>query len=81
MANEGGYRLVVAPLDGNTATPIGPVHGTGTGGAATEFSPDGTQVLAVYEDDGAAHLLSIDGSRDQRLSWSNAAATWQRLAP
>ena len=58
MANEGGYRLVVAPLDGNTATPIGPVHGTGTGwGAATESHPDGTQVLAVYEDDGAAHLL------------------------
>ena len=75
-SNEGGYRLVVAPLDGDgTAMPIGPGHGTGTsGGAATEFSPDGTQVLAVYKDDARRGCSSIDGSGDQRLSWSE----WRR---
>lgn len=81
LADDGGYRLVVAPVNGGSVTTIGPVHGTGTGGAATEFSPDGTQVLATYEDDGSTWILSLDGSAPQQLPWSGGGTTWQRLAP
>jgi Tol biopolymer transport system component len=77
-----GFRLVVAPADGiGPVVPIGPVHGRETAGAAVEFSPDGTQILAVYNDDGAAWLLPVDGSGEQRLDWANGAPSWQRLAP
>lgn len=79
---EGGYRLVIAPVDGGPATPIGPTHRTGTDGAATEFSPDGTQVLATYNDDGSTWLLDVDGSGEQQLTVSSGGGTsWQRLAP
>ena len=79
---DAGYQLVVGALDGSgRAQPIGPRHSTGTSGAAVEFSPDGSQVLAVYNDDGAAWLLDVDGGSEQRLGWSSGSATWQRLAP
>jgi len=37
---EGGYRLVVAPVDGRSATPIGPTHRTGTDGRSHGAPPD-----------------------------------------
>jgi Tol biopolymer transport system component len=79
---EGGYQLVVASVDGGSVTPIGPIHRTGTDGATTEFSPDGTQVLATYNDDRSTWLLDVDGSGEQQLLVSGEGGTsWQRLAP
>lgn len=81
VPGDGGYQLVVGALDGSAiARAIGPRHATGTEGAVVEFSPDGTQVLAVYNDDGAAWLLDVDGTAEKQLDWSEASATWQRLA-
>jgi len=82
-AYGGGYRLVAAPADGSSAgVALGPVHVTGTEGAAIEFSPDGTQLLVTYYDDKSTWLLNVDGSGEQRLSWSGeGGTTWQRLAP
>ena len=78
---DGGYRLVIAPVDGGPATPIGPTHPTGTDGATTEFSPDGTQVLATYNDDGSTWLLDVDGSGERQLPVLGGGTSWQRLAP
>ena len=82
VPGDAGYQLVVGSLDGSGgAQAIGPRHATGTNGAAAQFSPDGTQILSVYNDDGAAWLLDVDGGGEERLDWSSASATWQRLAP
>jgi hypothetical protein len=68
-------------VDGGSATAIGPTHRTGTDGATTEFSPDGTQVLVTYNDDGATWLLDVDGSGERQLPVSSEGGTsWQRLA-
>ncbi len=80
---EFGYRLVIAAADGSgPATALGPVYPGLTGGAAVEFSPDGTQLLVTYNQDGATWLLDVDGSGQQQLPWNGSSgASWQRLAP
>ena len=52
-----------------------------TDGATTEFSPDGTQVLATYNDDGSTWLLDVDGSGERQLPVLGGGTSWQRLAP
>ena len=78
-----GYRLVVAPADGSgSMRPIGPPHHSGTNGATVEFSPDGTQVLATYNEDDTTWILDVDGSGQEQLPWTGRNGTsWQRLAP
>ena len=78
-----GYRLVVAPADGTgSMLPIGPAHHSGTDGASVEFSPDGTQVLATYNEDDTTWILDVDGLGQEQLPWTGRnGTTWQRLAP
>ena len=80
---EQGYRLVVAPADGDgPVIPIGPAMPSQTSGASAEFSPDGTQVLAFYNYDRSTWLLEADGSGGKEVDWDpQGAHTWQRLAP
>jgi hypothetical protein len=80
---EQGYRLVIAPADGNgPVVPIGPAMPSSTGGATAEFSPDGTQVLAFYKSDQSTWLLETDGSAAEEIDWNpEGAFNWQRLAP
>ena len=78
-----GYRLVVTPSDGSgSMRPMGPPHHSGTSGATVEFSPDGTQVLATYNEDDTTWILDIDGSGQEQLPFTGRNGTsWQRLAP
>jgi hypothetical protein len=80
---EQGYRLVIAPVDGNgPVVPIGPAMPSSTGGATAEFSPDGTQILAFYKHDESTWLLDADGSGGEEIDWNpEGAFNWQRLAP
>lgn len=75
------YQLAIISADG-TGEPvaIGPVQPRNTD-TDWQFSPDGEQVLVLYETDGL-WLLEADGSGGQQLDWAaEAGITWQRLAP
>jgi hypothetical protein len=49
--------------------------------AAAEFSPDGTQVLARY-DEGSRWLLDVTGGTGTQLPASELfLGSWQRIAP
>ncbi len=80
-----GYRPTILPIDGS-----GPVVGMGdahpelTNGAAVAFSPDGTTVLATYQDDGTTWLFDVATGEAERMTWTiprSASGSWQRLAP
>ena len=78
---DGPYRLAIIPADGRgEAIPIGPEQPLGKG-TGSLFSPDGAQVLAVYESDGSTWLLGTDGSGGEEVDWAGSEFTWQRLAP
>jgi dipeptidyl aminopeptidase/acylaminoacyl peptidase len=80
-----GYRLTILPVDGQgQAIPLGVHHPDMTNGARVTFSPDGTKVLATYQDDGTTWLLDVTTGNAVEKDWPIVAqnfATWQRLAP
>ena len=80
---EFGYRLVVAPADGEGPDiPIGPAIPSATGGATAEFSPDGTQVLAFYNArrrPGCSRPTVPEARKS--TGTRHGAFNWQRLAP
>jgi Tol biopolymer transport system component len=81
------FRDVIVPIDGEGAVVVlgtqvrAAIGGPGTGGGGT-FSPDGSQVLAVYGD--GVWLFDAatgEGERKPSPSWPGYEHTWQRLAP
>ena len=77
-----GYHLAVGPATGGSAITIGPEMPWGPA-AAIAFSPDGSQVLARY-DDGVTWIHDAAGSPGERLAITTpfGVASWQRvLAP
>ena len=80
-----GYRLTVVPVDGRgPAVAMGAVHPEMTNGAKAIFSPDGTKVLATYQDDGSTWVLDTVTAEARQMTWPTqlgTSATWQRLAP
>ena len=80
-----GYRLTILPIDGRgPAVPMGAAHPDQTDGARVVFSPDGTKVLATYQDDGTTWLLDVATGAAEPTTWSiptNATGSWQRLSP
>ena len=80
-----GYRPTILPADGHGAVrPLGDHHLDGSNGAIVSFSPDGTQVLATYQDDGTTWLYDANTGEGRKLDWvlpRGTAASWQRVAP
>jgi len=80
-----GYRLTILPVDGKGAiVAMDDPHPEMTNGSRAAFSPDGTKVLASYQDDGSTWLLDTKTGHGQQLSWPRmigTQGTWQRLAP
>jgi Tol biopolymer transport system component len=79
-------RLVVAPVDGrDPGLELGPAAPFGSDGPTINnysWSPDGTAVLANYDDEKVARLLPIDGSPPIDLDHGELALpTYQRVAP
>ena len=72
------YFVSVAPASGGHATNIGPVM-TWDAAALTAFSPDGSQVIARYRNDGSTWIFPATGGPGQRLPATEFLATWQRL--
>ena len=53
--------------------------GTATGGAAIRFSPDGTQLLVTYRQDGTTWLLPTAGGEGRQGDWAGSDdLDWQR---
>ena len=79
----GGYRLIIAPIDGNkTEIALGESRAEFTNGASAMWSPDGTFILVTYNDDQTTWLYAADGTSAQQVTWTTSGAlTWQRLAP
>jgi Tol biopolymer transport system component len=79
------YRLTILPVDGRgPVVTLGEPHPEGTNGAMTTFSPDGTKVLATYQDDGKTWQFDLVTGQGERLAWlipTGYVASWQRLAP
>ncbi len=79
------YQLTILAADGRgPIVPLGTMHPQGTDGAWATFSPDGTKVLATYQDDGTTWQFDVLTGQAERLDWSipkGYAASWQRLAP
>ena len=79
------YRLTILPVDGKgPVVVLGQPHPQGTDGAVTTFSPDGTKVLATYQDDATTWQFDVVTGQGEPLAWSipqGYAASWQRLAP
>jgi Tol biopolymer transport system component len=80
-----GYLLTILPVDGRgPAVPMGVHHPDMTNGARVLFSPDGTKVLATYQDDGTTWLLDTATGEGEHVSWpipKETSGSWQRLAP
>ena len=80
------FQIVVAPADGSgTGTALGPLGSRGSNGPSINnyvFTPDGTAIIAGYDDENLARVLPIDGSAGSVLSRGDLAfITYQRLAP
>jgi Tol biopolymer transport system component len=76
------YQVVVLDAEGQgPGVAIGPAYPSMTGGSNARWSPDGTQILADYDDDLAAWLLDAAGGPGRRLGFGFDGLTWQRLAP
>jgi Tol biopolymer transport system component len=84
---EGGqFQIVVAPADGSgtgtTLGPLGPPASYGPSISNYAFTPDGTAVIAGYDDEKLTRVLPVDGSAGTVLSRGDfASTTYQRLAP
>jgi TolB protein len=80
-----GYRLTILSIDGREApVAMGVHHPESTNGARAIFSPDGTKVLATYQDDRTTWLLDTTTGAAEEMRWPiprGSSATWQRLAP
>lgn len=80
-----GYRPTILPADGRgEPLPLGVHHLDGSDGANVSFSPDGTQVLATYQDDGTTWLYDTSTGEGRKLDWvlpRSSSASWQRVAP
>ena len=80
-----GYRLTIMPVDGRgPVIPMGTYRPEGTDGARAKFSPDGTKVLATYQNDRSTWLLDVATGVGVPTDWQvpiGSAGSWQRLAP
>jgi Tol biopolymer transport system component len=80
-----GYRPTILSIDGRAApVALGAHHPEMTNGARAIFSPDGTKVLATYQDDGTTWMLDTSTGAAEEMRWPiprGSSATWQRLAP
>jgi Tol biopolymer transport system component len=85
LVTGGQEGLVVASAGGGPVVDIGPRFPAYSGGAAAEFSPDGTSVIAMYRQSGEdcrLHLLDPAGGLGRSLPIvANLGASQQRLAP
>jgi Tol biopolymer transport system component len=78
----GGYRLIVAPVDGGAEVALGESHPERSNGSSALWSPDGKSILVTYSDTKRTWLFAADGSSAQEVRWTTTGAlTWQRLAP
>jgi Tol biopolymer transport system component len=79
---DDGGRVTVVPADGiGPAVEVGPTFPDQ--GVDIIWSPDATQLLVGYRNDGAVWLLPVDGTAGRKLeglTWDRGL-TWQRLAP
>jgi Tol biopolymer transport system component len=83
---EDRWRLVVMPVDGSsTGTELSPTAPNGQDGPTINnysWSPDGTAILANYDDEKVSRLVPIDGSAPTTLVHGELALPgYQRLAP
>jgi Tol biopolymer transport system component len=82
--DEQGYRPTVVSIVDGSAVPMGDHHPSNTGGTRLTVAPDGTQVIAIYDDDGAIVVLDPTTGAGRPVAWQldlDSGATWQRLAP
>ena len=77
---EQGHQLALLKPDGSgTAMRLGPHLPDNSSGIKVIYSPDGTKLLAVY-DDGTSWLFDLPSGTGGRTSWpSMLEATWQPL--
>ncbi len=74
------YHVAIAPATGGEVVDIGPILPWAPAVAA-EFSPDGTKVIARY-DNGQVWMFDVSGGPGEQLPSSELfLASWQRLAP
>jgi Tol biopolymer transport system component len=84
---DGRFRLAVAPADGSAAaTMVGPWRPMPSSGDSPavqyDFSPDGSQVIAVYQTDGTVLDMPVDGNNWTTEPWGTSdLPSMQRLAP
>jgi hypothetical protein len=81
-----GVQLVVLAVDGSSAgVPLGPVASWGPDGPAINnyfWSPDGTAILANYDDEKVGRIVPIDGTAPTDIQHGEVAfPAVQRLAP
>jgi Tol biopolymer transport system component len=76
-----GYHLAVVAAAGGPVHEIGPLVPTNSGRAYTQFSPDGTSILAFFAADRSTWLLDPSGvAADRRLPTTIVEpSTWQRM--
>ena len=76
-------HLAVAPVAGGPRIEIGPPMPNCGCPEPAEFSPDGTRVLAHFDEDGTTWLLDPTGATPgvQLPSTIADMASWQRTAP
>jgi Tol biopolymer transport system component len=79
LGSSSQARLVLLRSDGQGAPiELGAMHGAGPDGIDAQFSPDGTEVLATYPDDGMTWLFPIDGSPGRLVGKPGRQFDWQR---
>jgi dipeptidyl aminopeptidase/acylaminoacyl peptidase len=81
--STGTYQLVIAPLDRpDPETQVGPIQPLGFGGSITDFSPDGSRIVAMYGNGGSTWLLDVSGGEGEPLPWTGIQGqTWQSVVP
>lgn len=83
--NASYHDLAVAPSTGGPVVEIGrPTTSEDGSTDDAQFSPDGTEVIAHYSEDGSTWILDATGKTSDRLMLSSTIdgmTSWQRLAP
>jgi dipeptidyl aminopeptidase/acylaminoacyl peptidase len=75
-------QLVVVPVVGGDAVPIGPTGRSADEEPSFRYSPDGEFILAFYGIAGPTWLLDPDGGPGREVTWPGTEfQSWQRLAP
>ena len=76
------FQLGVIPVrDPSQMVILGEVHETGENGAWTAFSPNGTEVIVTFSDDGSTWIYPVEGGPGRKLPASALQFSWARGGP